>query len=123
MECSEKPALWLACIVMLLALPHISRAAGNRVPKGGDQVPKYNVKENCGAAEDATGFGEPGQTTKNCILDENEALKSITEKWSTFKPATRRTCVEAGARPNPSYVELITCLEMFDNKMLPTMKQ
>src|SRR5271155_1657638 len=104
MECSVKPPLWLACIVMLLALPHISRAAGNRVPKDGDdQVPKYSVEETCGEAETSVGFGEAGQILKNCIADENEALKSINEKWSTFKPATRRTCVVAGARPNPSY--------------------
>jgi hypothetical protein len=117
-----KPLFCFACIAMLLASSQISLAAGNRVPKNGagNQVPQYNVEESCGAAEDAAGFGEPGQTLKNCVIDEKDALKTITDKWSTFKPATRRTCVEAGARPNPSYVELITCLEMFDNKLLPS---
>jgi hypothetical protein len=96
-----------------MALLPVSRAAS-------DQVPKYNVKENCGATETAVGEfgGEPGQTRKNCIADEDDSRKVLVQKWSTFKPATRRTCTEAGAAPNPSYVELLTCLQMFDNKML-----
>jgi hypothetical protein len=53
------------------------------------------------------------------MADEEAARKTIVDKWSTFRAATRQTCVEAGATPNPSYVELITCLEMFDNKFMP----
>ncbi len=107
-----KHVLWLASTIALLAATEPSRAIG-------DQVPRLNVQRTCSDAQDSTG-GDPGQTYKNCLADENDARKSLVEKWSSFKPLTRRNCIEAGAFPNPSYVELLTCLEMFNNKLMPT---
>jgi len=106
-----KHVLWLGCAFSLLAFAQIGRAV--------EQVPKLSVESSCSDAQDSTG-GDPGQTYKNCLADENDARKTLTEKWNTFKPGTRRSCVEAGARPNPSYVELLTCLEMFNNKLMPS---
>jgi hypothetical protein len=101
-----------ALAVALLCWSQASFAAG-------DQMPRLSVEKSCKEAQDSTG-GDPGQTYKNCLADENDARKALAEKWSSFKPSTRRSCVEAGANPNPSYVELLTCLEMFNGKLMPT---
>jgi hypothetical protein len=107
-----KHVFWLACTVLLLA-------SGAARSGPGDRVPNLNVDRSCRDAQDSTG-SDPGQTYKNCLADENDARKALVQKWTTFKPATRRNCVEAGAAPNPSYVELLTCLEMFNQKLMPT---
>lgn len=84
----------------------------------GEQVPHLNIEGSCRDAENSIGQA-PDQTYKNCLADENEARATLVKKWSQFKPPTRRNCVEAGAFPNPSYVELLTCLEMFNEILLP----
>jgi hypothetical protein len=122
-ECSVKHVLWLACAFSLLAFAQTGRA--------GEQVPNLNIELGCGDARDmehrlGSNLGAStspddleGQTYKSCLADENDARKALIEKWSTYKAGTRRTCVEAGRYPNPSYVELLTCLEMFNNELLP----
>jgi len=81
-------------------------------------MPNLNVEKSCMEARDSTG-ADPDQTYKNCLADEIDARKTLAQKWSSFKPGTRRSCVEAGATPNPSYVELLTCLEMFNGTLMP----
>jgi hypothetical protein len=46
------------------------------------------------------------------MKDENDARAELARKWAHFKPGDRRDCVAQGAAPVPSYVELLTCLEM-----------
>jgi hypothetical protein len=101
------PAFFLAS----LALTQSGHAVG-------DQMPNLNVERSCKEAQDSTGT-DPGQTFKNCLADERDARKTLSQKWSSFKPQTRRNCIEAGAVPNPSYVELLTCLEMFNQALMP----
>jgi hypothetical protein len=103
--------IWPACILLLLVLGQTSQAL--------EQLPRLNVERSCQEARDSTG-ADPGQTYKNCLADENDARKALAQKWSSFKAGTRRSCVEAGATPNPSYVELLTCLEMFNGNLMPT---
>ncbi|MGP0059322.1 MAG: hypothetical protein ACLPID_08565 [Beijerinckiaceae bacterium] len=101
----------LAFLIGLLALSHSGLAAG-------DNVPNLHIERSCRDAESSIGSA-PDQTYKNCLADENEARAALVKKWSQFKPATRRNCIEAGAAPNPSYVELLTCLEMFNEVLMP----
>jgi hypothetical protein len=100
-----------AFFAALLALTQSGHSAGG-------QLPNLNVERSCKEAQDSTGT-DPGQTYRNCLADERDARKTLGQKWSSFKPETRRNCVEAGAAPNPSYVELLTCLEMFNQALLP----
>ncbi|MGO9007790.1 MAG: hypothetical protein ACLQIQ_02335 [Beijerinckiaceae bacterium] len=100
-----------AFLVGLLALAHSGEAAG-------DKVPNLHIEASCRDAQTAIGSA-PDQTYKNCLADENEAKATLVKQWAQFKPATRRNCVEAGATPNPSYVELLTCLEMFNEVLMP----
>jgi hypothetical protein len=81
-------------------------------------VPKLAVENSCRDAK-LYGMTDPEQTYKNCMLDENEAKQQLEAKWSDYKAATRRQCLAAGANPSPSYVELLTCIEMTDEILNP----
>jgi hypothetical protein len=81
-----------------------------------DQVPTLDVAKSCREAQDY-GMSDAQQTFKNCMLDEKEAKDQLVQKWPHFKAADRRSCVpDAPAR---SYVEMLTCLEMNEETLLP----
>jgi hypothetical protein len=73
--------------------------------------PKLDVEATCRRANLSAG----GQQSSydNCLRAELAAQKELAKKWSTFKPGPQATCMEGtkigGA---PSYVQLITCLEL-----------
>jgi len=74
-------------------------------------VPSFDVASTCkGARAYATIDREVAY--KGCMKDENDAREQLLKKWSSFRPADRGDCVTQGAAPMPSYVELLTCLEM-----------
>ncbi|MGB8278028.1 MAG: hypothetical protein WCF20_08905, partial [Methylovirgula sp.] len=103
--------LALIALISFLALPAPAHALAERVPK-------LDVESSCRDAR-IYGMADPEQTYKNCMLDENEAKKQLQEKWSHYKASTRRDCIAAGAKPSPSYVELLTCIEMFEEILTP----
>jgi hypothetical protein len=48
-----------------------------------------------------------------CMNDELAAQQELTKKWSTFKAGPQAVCTqETTIGGAPSYVELITCLEL-----------
>ncbi len=106
-----KPFALLAIFLPLLIAPAAARARM-------ESVPKLDVETSCRDAK-AFGMADPEQTYKNCMLDEREAEKQLGKKWSHYKAATRRSCIAAGAAPSPSYVELLTCIEMTDETLKP----
>jgi len=83
-----------------------------------ERVPKLNVEGSCRDAR-TYGMADPKQTYKNCMVDENQAKKQLEAKWPHYKAKTRQACVAAGANPSPSYVELLTCIEMTDEVLHP----
>jgi len=92
-----------------LAWASSARAAPK--PQGG--VPYLDVKGSCA---DAQKFGAQGQDKdvayKGCMQDEMAAKSQLAKRWSSFKSADKQTCVEQARQPSPSYVEVLTCLEM-----------
>jgi hypothetical protein len=48
------------------------------------------------------------------MKDENDARAELVRKWTHFNAGDRKDCVAQGASPMPSYVEILTCLEMSD---------
>jgi hypothetical protein len=80
-------------------------------PDGG--VPKLDVSQSCRQAQ-AIGGDDKNLAYKGCMQDEKDAQDTLAQKWSRFKAEDRRNCIEQGASPMPSYVEILTCLEMFD---------
>ncbi len=81
-----------------------------------DRVPVLNTERTCRAAQDY-GTTDPKETYRNCMLDEKEARTQLNQKWSKFKAASRQSCIPP--RPIPSYVEMLTCLEMNQDSLVP----
>jgi hypothetical protein len=76
-------------------------------------VPVFNVAPSCLEAREYAGSNR-NLTYQGCMKDENEAHAELVRKWAHFKEGDRRDCVAQGAAPMPSYVEILTCLEMSD---------
>lgn len=95
--------LTLAVLVSVLAgAPQTSSAA--------DAVPKFDIEKNCRAELSAGSFGE---TLASCTADEQRARDELTPQWNRFARADKATCIrETEIDGSPSYVELLTCLEM-----------
>ena len=94
--------IWLA----LLVLPDLASAKP-------DGVPRFDVARSCQEARAYTG-DDKNLAYRGCMKDENDARAELARKWAKFKPGDRKDCVAQGAAPVPSYVELLTCLEMSD---------
>ncbi|MCI0466472.1 MAG: hypothetical protein L0Y57_05630 [Beijerinckiaceae bacterium] len=100
MQPTAAAAIW----VILLMLPGLALAKQNGVPG-------FDVAKTCREAR-AYATIDREVAYQGCMKDENDAREQLAKKWSSFKPADRSDCVMQGAAPMPSYVELLTCLEM-----------
>jgi hypothetical protein len=76
-----------------------------------DEVPHFDVAPSCLEARAYTG-DDKNLAFRGCMKDENDARAELARKWTHFKLGYRKDCVAQGAAPLPSYVELLTCLEM-----------
>ncbi|MGH6836875.1 MAG: hypothetical protein ACREC9_15370 [Methylocella sp.] len=92
--------IWTA----ILVLPDLASAKP-------DGVPRFAVVRTCQEAQAYTG-DDKNLAYRGCMKDENDARAELARKWAHFKPGDRKDCVAQGATPVPSYVELLTCLEM-----------
>ena len=80
-------------------------------------VPVYDVAPSCRAAVTVM----PGSFDA-CMQDEQRARAQLAATWDTFAGPTRDTCVQTESNTGgpPSYVELLTCMQMTqDAKRLP----
>src|SRR6202035_3934465 len=93
--------IWIA----LLALPDLASAKT-------DGPPSFDVARSCKEAQ--VYANDKNLAYRSCMKDENEARAELARKWAHFKPGDRKDCVAQGAAPVPSYVEVLTCLEMSD---------
>ena len=77
---------------------------------GADHPPQLDVQTSCNAVASR---GMNGRTSKACMDEENSAQNTLRDKWMQFSASQRSRCsglVQTGGPP--SYVELLTCLEM-----------
>jgi hypothetical protein len=84
--------------------------AGVSIAAAAERVPELNVERSCQAAE---AYGLNGRTKESCMNGEREAQKTLNDKWKDFTARQQSRCtglVHMGGPP--SYVELLTCLEM-----------
>jgi hypothetical protein len=75
-----------------------------------DRPPTLNVEPSCQAAERS---GITDRTSDNCMRGENQAKATLNDKWTQFTARQQARCtnlVQMGGPP--SYVELLTCLEV-----------
>jgi len=83
-------------------------------------VPQFNVEPSCRSAADAI-IRQNGRTDKACLRDEQQARDKLKQEWSTFSSADQARCLRlSNSGGGPSYVELLTCLELANAaKQLP----
>ena len=104
-----------ALLPVLLLSSQIALAAA-------DPVPKFDIGPSCRSAGAAAVMG---RGAASCEGDENNARATLEKEWSQFTPSDQARCVRlvtlGGA---PSYVELLTCLEMAKQvKQIPAADQ
>jgi hypothetical protein len=78
------------------------------------QVPKFDISGSCKAAETYDISEDRNKTYKGCMQDEERARSLIDKNWSHYKTKDRTDCVTPAQIVAPSYVEILTCLEMSD---------
>ncbi len=75
-----------------------------------DRVPELNIEPSCRAAGAAT---VQGRDENACKRDEQTARGTLEQNWGQFTQLQRAECVRLSSLGgSPSYVELLTCLEM-----------
>ena len=74
-----------------------------------DAVPRFNVEPSCKGGLDSPGLNE---RYSRCISEEGEARKKLEGTWSSWPAADRAQCSDTAKMGAPSYVELLTCLQM-----------
>ena len=79
-------------------------------------VPRFPVDVSCHAAQQFSSGNSKEKDYDGCMRDEARAKQELTQRWSSFKPSDKKQCVEEG--PDPSYVEMLTCLEMDTSKLI-----
>lgn len=105
----------LSAAVALVAFLGLLGPAGARSEKGNaGGPPKLDVAQSCREAQ-SIGGDDQKLAYKGCMQDEKDAQEQLARKWSQFKAEDRRNCVEQGISPMPSYVEILTCIEMYNN--------
>jgi hypothetical protein len=74
-----------------------------------DVVPRF--EKSCKA--EIADTGGVGETLASCMNDEEQARKELTQHWGEYANDDKRACIgETTSAGMPSYVELVTCLEM-----------
>jgi len=92
-----------ALLPIILTASHIVLAA--------DGPPKFDVERTCRPAAAAGVL--PGRDSSACQNDEKGARDKLQQEWAQFSATQRNQCAGfARLGSAPSYVELLTCLEM-----------
>jgi hypothetical protein len=85
-------------------------ALGAGAALAAERPPQLNVDSSCDAA---ASHGLNGRTREACMSEETAAKSALNDKWKQFTARQHSRCtglVQMGGPP--SYVELLTCLEM-----------
>ena len=84
----------------------------------GGGLPELDVKSSCSDAQKfSTGNDNSTSAYKGCMQDETNAKNDLARRWTSFNTKDRQNCVEQSRDPSPSYVEVLTCLEMGSDAM------
>jgi hypothetical protein len=92
-----------AFLTILLTASHIAL--------GANRVPEFNVEPSCLAAAEAA--VAPKRDAKVCEREELTARGELKNEWGQFTPTQKAHCMSLSRLGgSPSYVELLTCLEL-----------
>ena len=90
---------------LLLAVPlafHLIAASEN-----GSGVPTFDVRPSCRAEAMAQ-----ATIMQGCMADEQDAHDQLVKGWTKYNVADRAACSRTVIDFEPTYTELLTCLEM-----------
>jgi hypothetical protein len=78
-----------------------------------DNVPKFDIARSCKLDVAATAGLTVDQSMKSCVNDEQKARQQLASQWSKFPAPSRASCTsQESIGGTPSYVSLLTCLQM-----------
>ena len=72
-------------------------------------VTSFNVEPSCKGGLDSPGLNE---RYSRCIQQEGEARSKLQATWTQYPAGDRASCGGTARIGTPSYVELLTCLEL-----------
>lgn len=74
-----------------------------------DAVPSFNVEPTCRG-----GLSNPSDNARftQCLAEEAKAKATLQANWASFPAGDRGVCATTAGMGTPSYVELLTCLQM-----------
>ncbi len=78
-----------------------------------DTVPNLDVEKTCRSSQIADPSVNDKASYEGCLRSEKEAKRQAEKNWGSYAPAAKRQCeAQFKAGGYPSYVEMITCLEL-----------
>jgi hypothetical protein len=78
-----------------------------------DGVPNFDIARSCKLDVAATAGLSENQSLKSCVNDEQKAKQQLASQWSKYPGPSRASCTsQESVGGTPSYVSLLTCLEM-----------
>jgi hypothetical protein len=86
-------------------------ALGSQIVLAAERLPEFDTAPSCRSAAAASVM--IGRTTENYMQDEHNARDLLKKSWDQYSAADKSHCdsLERTGGP-PSYVELLSCLEM-----------
>jgi hypothetical protein len=103
-------------IAAFLSIALASQLGGPLVIPVGDSVPIFDIERSCketAATDKAMDLALP-QSAANCLRDENAAREQLAAIWSTYSASIRDRCEREATILSPSYVDMLTCMQMTD---------
>jgi hypothetical protein len=86
---------------------------GSYIVLAADKIPELNIEPTCRAAVTTNVRPVAGQDDSPCKRDEATARETLEQTWGQFTAPQRAQCVRLSTLGgSPSYVELLTCLEL-----------
>jgi hypothetical protein len=79
-----------------------------------DAVPNFNVATGCNAmvAINKQMDLAAAQTYQVCMSNEDSARAQLEKNWASYPPTVRERCVALTEQGDPSYVGVLTCIQI-----------
>ncbi len=95
-------------LMLLLASPALAAT----------EVPRLDIQKTC--RNEAKQDLIDQSTTKTCLSEETDARAQLEKEWGNFNASYRSFCLqEVNVGGDPSYVEMLMCLQMKRDAALP----
>jgi hypothetical protein len=78
----------------------------------GSSVPNIGLQQTCRGAQQGALPEDRANAFQSCLHDEQTARSQLTRVWNRIPADIRQSCTDEATGISPSYVELLTCLEM-----------